>query len=133
MPISGKNCAGVDSPLPPYGAPLFVVQKQTVAGTATYTLPKLGFGTRLVDFYAVATAAGGAADTIKVQQLRAGTATDITSTLDLNVSDKVLVRLVSGTGTIDDAVHTLKGTDQYQIVTASGAVAMVYLVLVRDE
>jgi hypothetical protein len=109
----------------PFGAPTFLLKQQTVSGTASYTLDKPGFRFRVVDAWCVATAAGGAADTVTVQN----GSTAITAAMDLNVADKAVVRNT----TVDDAEHVIEKSDSLTIATASGAVALVYILCVRDD
>ncbi len=78
---------------------------------------------RVVDVWAVATAAGGASDTITVKN----GATAITNALDLNVSDKTVVRA----GTIDDAQHEIDAAGTLRVTGASGANAQVYVSAIR--
>lgn len=78
---------------------------------------------RVVDAWCVATAAGGAGDTITIKN----GATAITDAMDLNVSDKVVVRA----GTIDDASHEIAAAGTLRVTGASGATAAVYVLAIR--
>lgn len=122
--ISGFNTTELGSN---YGAPLVVFSVQTEAATAAYTVmsaqPSMQVSYRVLDVVAYATAAGGAADTVTVKNGD----TAITNALDLNVSDKVVVRA----GTIDDAECVLEPGDTLTVATASGAVAYVQIFCVR--
>lgn len=78
---------------------------------------------RVVDVWCVATAAGGAADTITVKN----GANAITDAIDLNVSDKVIVRAA----TIDDAQHEIAAGGTLRVSGASGVTAVVYVMVIR--
>jgi hypothetical protein len=126
--ISGDQLGRLGAP---DGAPVFVIAQQTVSGTASYTVvdSPIPFPFRVVDVVCVATAAGGVGDTITVKN----GSTAITNAMDLNVSDKAVVRA----GTIDDAEHNIEkglsnvADDTLVVSTASGAVALVYIFCVR--
>ena len=111
----------------------FVIRFETVSGTAAYdvAIPK-HIKCQVMDMVVFQTAAGGAADTVKLQKLPAGvaaSAADITDALDCNKSDNVVTRV----GTIDDAECELDGTaeDVLRIATASGATVRGFVTLVR--
>jgi hypothetical protein len=78
---------------------------------------------RVLDVWCVATAAGGASDTIIVKN---GT-TAITDAMDLNVSDKVIVRAL----TIDDAQHEIAAAGTLKVSGASAATCEVYVLAIR--
>lgn len=78
---------------------------------------------RVIDAWCVATAAGGAADTITIKN----GATAITDAMDLNVSDKVVVRA----GTIDDASHEIAAAGTLRVSGASAATCVVYVLAIR--
>lgn len=78
---------------------------------------------RVIDVWAVATAAGGASDTIIVKN----GSTAITDTMDLNVSDKVVVRAL----TIDDAQHEIAAAGTLKVSGASAATCVVYVLAIR--
>ena len=103
----------------------FLVTVQTSAGTASYKPygDATPYSMRVIDAWCVATALGGASDTVTVGD---GT-TDITDAMDLNVADTTVVRA----GTINDAVHDIAKGGTLEIATASGAVALVYVLCVR--
>jgi hypothetical protein len=95
-----------------------------VSGTASYTVkgaPRFKF--RVIDVQCVATAAGGAADTVTVKN----GSDAITDAIDLNDSDKVISRAA----TIDDAFRDIDTTQSLVVATASDAVADVYIYCVR--
>lgn len=79
--------------------------------------------TRIIDVVCIATAAGGAGDTITVKN----GSTAITNAIDLNVSDQVVVRA----GTIDDAAHEIAAAGTLRISGASGVNAQVYVYGIR--
>jgi hypothetical protein len=99
---------------------LFPVLATTLTGdvdiTSTHKI-------RVVDVWCVATAAGGAGDTIIVKN----GATAITNAIDLNVSDKVIVRA----GTIDDAAADVAAAGTIRVSGASGVNAQVYILAHR--
>lgn len=78
---------------------------------------------RVLDVWCVATAAGGAADTIIVKN----GATAITNAIDMNVSDKVVVRA----GTIDDAQHEIAAAGTLRVSGASAVTCEVYVLAIR--
>jgi hypothetical protein len=78
---------------------------------------------RVIDVWAVATAAGGAGDTIIVKNAT----TAISSTLDLNVSDKVIAR----TTTLDDAAWEIDAAGTLKVTGASGVTAEVFISAIR--
>lgn len=78
---------------------------------------------RVLDVWCVATAAGGASDTIIVKN---GT-TAITDAMDLNVSDKVIARA----GTIDDAAHEIDADGTLRVSGASAVTCEVYVLAIR--
>lgn len=78
---------------------------------------------RVLDVWCVATAAGGASDTITVKN----GSTAITDAMDLNVADKVLVRA----GTIDDAQHEIAAAGTLKVTGASAATCEVYVLAIR--
>lgn len=78
---------------------------------------------RIIDAWCVATAAGGASDTITVKN----GATAITNAMDLNVSDNVIVRA----GTIDDAQHEIDAAGTLRISGASAVNAIVYVKAIK--
>lgn len=102
-------------------AGLFVVQLETVAGTATYNFDNFRNPCRLLWAQGLATAAGGAADTIKLQKVTGGSASDISNAADFNVSDAVVVNFT----TLDDSKLDFDHGDNLRVVTASGAVGRV--------
>jgi hypothetical protein len=78
-----------------------------------------------LDAWCVAVGAGGAADTITVKN----GSTAITDAIDMNVSDKVIVRA----GTIDDAQHEIAAGGTLRVSGASAVTCEVYvLMLVLD-
>jgi hypothetical protein len=79
--------------------------------------------TRVIDVWCVASAAGGAGDTITVKN--AGNA--ITDAIDLNVADKVVKRA----GTIDDAFHEIAAGGTLRVSGASAVNAVVYVLGIR--
>lgn len=78
---------------------------------------------RVLDVWCVATAAGGASDTIIVKN---GT-TAITDAIDMNVSDKVVKRA----GTIDDAQHEIDASGTLKVSGASAVTCEVYVLAIR--
>lgn len=78
---------------------------------------------RVIDAWCIATAAGGAGDTVTVSN----GATAITDAMDLNVADKVLVRAAS----IDDAAHEIAAAGTLRVAGASAVNAQVYVLAVR--
>jgi hypothetical protein len=78
---------------------------------------------RVIDVWCVATAAGGASDTIIVKN----GSTAITNAIDMNVSDKVVVRA----GTIDDAQHEIAAAGTLKVSGASAVTCEVYVLAVR--
>jgi hypothetical protein len=83
----------------------------------------LTYKSRVLDVWCVGTAAGGAGDTITVKN----GSTAITNAIDMNVSDKVLVRA----GTIDDAQHEIDAAGTLKISGASGVTCEVYVLAIR--
>jgi hypothetical protein len=79
--------------------------------------------TRIMDVMCIATAAGGAGDTITVKN----GADPITDAIDLNVSDKVVKRPT----TIDDAFHEIAAAGTLRITGASAVNAQVYVIGMR--
>lgn len=73
----------------------------------------------VVEVWAIASAAGGAGDTITVQK----GASAITNALDLNVSDAVVVRA----GTIDDGQYEIAVGDTLRVAGASAVNAEVFI------
>ncbi len=78
---------------------------------------------RVLDVWAVATAAGGAGDTITVKN----GATAITDAVDLNVGDKVVKRA----STIDAAQHEIAAGGTLRVTGASAVNAEVYVLALR--
>jgi len=100
----------------------FCFEVTTVAGTATYVLsdavPKQ---LRVLDAWCVKTAAaGGAGDTVTVEDEDGN---DITDAMDLNIADTTIARAT----TLDDANSDIPKGTGLQVLTASGAVARVYV------
>lgn len=79
--------------------------------------------TRVIDVWCVATAAGGAADTITVKN----GANAITDAIDMNVSDAVVKRA----GTIDDAQWDIAASGTLRITGASAVNAEVFVLGLR--
>jgi predicted ATP-dependent protease len=99
----------------------------TEAATSTYTIysgdcPR---GLRILDVWAYAAAAGGAADTVQVFK---GTSA-VTNALDLNVADNTRVAAT----TLDDAYQDIEKGGSLSITTASGAVARVNILAVWKD
>lgn len=124
MAIRGKNVAKVGEST---GSPVLLYAKQTVAGTTTYTLfnhANQNFNFRVVNAWVVMTGAGGAGDTVKLTD---GT-NDITNTMSVAAAaDKDVLSF----STLDDAYHTIGKGDKLQVVTASDALCLVYVEVVR--
>lgn len=99
---------------------LYRITATTLTGDVDVTLT---YKSRVIDVWAVASAAGGASDTITVKN---GT-TAITDALDLNVSDKVLVRAA----TIDDAANEIAAAGTLRVSGASAVNAEVYVLAIR--
>jgi len=78
---------------------------------------------RVIDAWCIATAAGGAGDSITVKN----GSTAITNAMDLNVSDNVVVRA----GTIADAAHEIAAGGTLKITGASAVNAEVYVLAIR--
>ncbi len=109
------------------GAPVFVLACQTTAAVDTYTVVKdspVQF--RVLDAWIVCTAANAAADTFTVYR----NSDAITDAIDpADSTDKDL----QTAGTIDDAYHVIRKGDDLKVVTASGAVGLVYILCAKDE
>jgi hypothetical protein len=123
---SGKHGAPLQNDNVNGGAGVFLLTQQTVSGTASYAVVgQAEFPFRVVDVWAVGTAAGGGGDTLNVEN-----GTDpITNDLDISGADKTVVRA----GTIDDAYHKVSKGGSLNVTTASGAVALVYILCARDD
>lgn len=111
----------------------FTIRVKTLSGTTEQdvAIPK-HIKCQVIDAWCIQHAAGGAADTAKLQKLPAGvaaSAADISDAMDLNKADKVLTRV----GTLDDAQWELDGTvgDVLRVTTASDATAFVFIRLQR--
>jgi hypothetical protein len=120
--ISGKACARLGNQ---DGAPVFLLKQQTASGTSSYTVEKPTFRFRVVDVWGIATAGGGAADTITVKNGSAA----ITAAMDFNVLDTAVVRNT----TINDAEHVIEKSDTLTVTTASDAVGLIYILCARDD
>lgn len=89
-----------------------VVHRIDIADGAGDTDVTLTHKTRVIDAWAVKTAAnGGAGDTVQVKN----SATAITDALDLNVSDTAIVRA----GTISDASHEIAAAGTLRVTAAN--------------
>lgn len=99
---------------------LYRVTASALTGDVDVTLT---YKSRVIDVWCVATAAGGASDTIIVKN---GT-TAITNAIDMNVSDKVVVRA----GTIDDAQHEIAAAGTLRVSGASAVTCEVYVLAIR--
>jgi hypothetical protein len=108
--------ANVDGGLPI----LYRITAAALTGDVDVTLT---YKSRVLDVWCVATAAGGASDTITVKN----GATAITNAMDLNVSDKVMVRA----STIDDAAHEIAAAGTLRVTGASAATCEVYVLAIR--
>lgn len=109
----------------------FVVEMTTVASmtnnevtTAAYRFPF-----RVTDFWAIQTAAGGAADTATLKAVATDGTTErtISDVLDCNKSDKVVTRM----GTLDDANADIAAGEKLRVETASDATVRCYIRCVR--
>ncbi len=111
--VANVNIAG--------GIPLiYRITASTLTGDVDVTVTEK---IRVIDVWAVATAAGGASDTIIVKN----GATAISSTLDLNVSDKVIAR----TTTLDDAAWEIAAAGTLRVSGASAVNAEVFVSAIR--
>lgn len=118
--ISGRNVSGLDAS---NGAVPFTFSVQTVAGTSDYPITSaLGYRIRVIDAWAVATAAGGAGDTVVIQN-----GTDNIISLNTNVSDAVVVRAPA----VSDSFHTIAPDGVLKVTSTSDATAIVYIQCVR--
>lgn len=79
--------------------------------------------TRIIDVWAVATAAGGAGDTVQVKN----GATAISNALDLNVADQAIVRA----GTLNDAQWDIAAAGTLRITGVSGVTCEVFVSGIR--
>ena len=106
------------------GAPLFVYHKAVSGSTTAWTVVNPApFQFRVIDVWCVLTAAGGAADTVRVDN----GSNAITDAIDTNDSDAV----VSRAATIDDAYATISKGGALNITTASSSAADVFILCVR--
>ena len=102
-PVADDNVVG--------GLP--VLHRIDIADGAGDTDVTLTYKTRVLDVWAVKTAAnGGAGDTVTIKN----GATAITDALDLNAVDKTVVRA----GTIDDAQHEIAAAGTLRVTAANG-------------
>lgn len=99
---------------------LYRIAAAALTGDVDVTLT---YKSRVIDVWCVATAAGGASDTITVKN----GATAITDAMDLNVSDKAVVRA----GTIDDAAYEIAAAGTLRVSGASAATCDVYVLAIR--
>lgn len=114
-----------------HGSSLFLVEFTTAASMTNneVTTRALNFPFRVIDFYAVQTAAGGAADTgtLKAVAVDGTTERTISDALDLNKSDKVITRA----GTLDDAAWNIATGEYLRVETASDAIAKFFAVCAK--
>jgi len=102
---------------------LLVVHRITASALTGDVDVTLTHKTRVLDVWAVHTAAAGAGDTVQVKNA----ATAITDALDLNVADQTVVRA----GTIDDAQHDIAAGGTLRVTGASAVDAEVYVLGMR--
>jgi hypothetical protein len=118
---TGANVAAVANVNTVGGIPLiYRITATTLTGDVDVTVAEK---IRVIDVWAVATAAGGASDTIIVKNAT----TAISSTLDLNVSDKVIAR----TTTLDDAAWEIDAAGTLRVSGASAVNAEVFVSAIR--
>lgn len=114
-----------------HGSSLFMVEFTVVAGMTNdqVTTRALNFPFRVIDAFAVQTAAGGASDTATVKAVAVDGTTErsITDAMDLNKSDKVVTRA----GTLDDASWNVLTGEYLRVETASDATAKVYILCAK--
>jgi len=104
----------------------FLIGVQTAAGMTSNLkdCPALNFPWQLIDAWVIMSGAGAAADTVKIQKVRAASATDVTAALDVSAfADNQMGRFVS----IDDAQHEFQEGDNVRILTASDALCRVWI------
>lgn len=108
------------------GVPV-VFRVVTAAGTSTYNIFNANAprGLRVLDVVCYAAAAGGAADTVTVQNATNA----ITNAMDLNVADNTRVAAT----TLNDAYQDVERGGTLSVVTASDAVARVIIFAVWKD
>jgi hypothetical protein len=117
------------------GAPVFVKLVSTDASNTVkqfYPGPAgqqgVPFGCKVIMAWGIMTGAGGAGDTAVVQRVRGGTTTAVTDVADLSVfsdTDQFDFSQING------AANSLVKGDLLQVTTASGALADIYVLLVK--
>lgn len=76
------------------------------------------------------TGAGGAGDTVKLQKVSGGSATDITDAVDVSAKAN---KAISDFGTFDTAQADINNGDNLRIVTASDALCRVVITCVKRQ
>lgn len=122
--IIPRNVGGITTSL---GAVPFLFQKQTVAGTSTYQIFPGGapFSCQVVGFFGTMSGAGGAGDTIQLQDKSGNAITDAIDVSALTTKD------VFDCATLDSTYWTITKGDNLKIVTASDALAYMLVKLVK--
>ena len=112
-----------------WGGIPFKVEVATVAATSSYQVFAGGapFKCRVLGMSGVMSGAGAASDTVQLQD---GSSNAITEAVDVSaLSDKDKWDVA----TVDDTYYDIDAGENLKIVTASGALSLVYVELMRVE
>lgn len=124
--ISGPHLAPVRDY---YGGVSYMLSAQTSAGTSTYQLFPGGapFAVKVIRVRGIMTGAGAASDTVQVQD---GSSNAISNAIDVSAlsEDDTFEE-----ATIDTTYYTIQKGSNLKIVTASDALALVFVEVIRTE
>lgn len=108
----------------------FLMGLRTAAGMTSdlKDFPALYFPYRVIRAWGIMIGAGAAGDTVKVQKVSGGSATDITDAVDVSAKvDKAFFNF----GTIDDAQFETTEGDNIRVLTASDALCEIWVECIK--